>query len=84
MREGVAPAMITEWMKGKSLPAYKYLKKLCDIGMTAKEMFGEESGGTLVKNSTSQTVPIPNGFDTPEFREGVAAALADMKAKGLI
>lgn len=51
---GVPPAMVTEWAKGKANPTYKYLKRLADIGMTAQEMFGDETAGTLIKNSSGE------------------------------
>lgn len=86
--------MITEWIKGKSLPTYKYLKKLSDIGMTAQEMFGEEIGNKLVQNS-SVTPPAELAND-PAFQKGlqqsidakvsaaVKAELAALKTKGLL
>ena len=85
---GAAPAMITEWIKGKSLPTYKYLKKLSDIGMTAQEMFGEEIGTKLVQNS-SATPPAENSstnsfMETPEFKAKLAQSIKELKAKGVI
>lgn len=44
---GAAPAMVTEWIKGKNNPTHKYLKRLCMAGMTAQEMFGEDSRATI-------------------------------------
>lgn len=80
---GAAPAMMTEWGKGKSDPSRKYLKKLCEIGMTAQEMFGKEAGDKLVKNS------VPDGisqdvYNSPQFQAGVAKAIEELKAKGKI
>ncbi|MBO6063452.1 MAG: hypothetical protein J6P62_05705 [Bacteroidales bacterium] len=57
--------------------------KLLKLGMTPKELFGEEIDEILKDYYTSAQV-IPQSFDTPEFREGVAKALEDLKNKGLI
>lgn len=70
---GAAPAMITEWIKGKSLPTYKYLKKLSDIGMTAQEMFGEEIGNKLVQNS-APSIP-PELSNDPDFQKGLQQSI---------
>ena len=48
---GAAPAMMTDWIGGKNQPSWKYLKRLGMAGMTAQEMFGEEAGNALVRNS---------------------------------
>ena len=91
---GAAPAMITEWIKGKSLPTYKYLKKLSDVGMTAQEMFGEEIGTKLVQNS-APSIP-PELSNDPAFQKGlqqsidakvsaaVKAEIAALKSKGML
>lgn len=81
---GAAPAMMTEWMKGKANPTYKYLKKLCKIGMTAQEMFGDELGGELVKNSSGAAiVPPPEIFNDPAFQEGIKNVVEEiLKSNG--
>ena len=81
---GAAPAMMTEWIKGKANPTYKYLKKLCEIGMTAQEMFGEESGAKLLSNSEC-AVPPPEIMNDPKFRKGIdEQILSVLRDKGLI
>lgn len=79
---GAAPAMMTGWLNGKN-PGYAYLRKLCEVGMTAQEMFGEKAGDALVRNS-SEFRPKPEVFESPEFKAGVVRTIEDMKKMGLI
>ena len=82
---GAAPAMITDWMSGKSQPSRKYLKKLGMIGMTAQEMFGEEAGNELVKNSmdTEQNAAKLDSFvKSKEFRDSVEKILIEINSGG--
>lgn len=83
---GAAPAMVTDWVKGKTEPSRKYLKRLCKIGMTAQEMFGKEAGGMLLENSVTGNDGqlSPDIYKSVEFLEGVAKAIEDLKAKGKI
>ena len=80
---GAAPAMMTGWLKGKNNPGYDYLKKLCKVGMTAQEMFGDEIGSELVKNSSPQELKS-DVFDSPEFKAGVVNTVEEMRKKGLL
>lgn len=77
---GAAPAMVTEWIKGKNNPTHKYLKRLCMAGMTAQEMFGVEAGDELVRNSMNSRI-IPSDYNTPGFREAVMNIFAEIEKK---
>ena len=79
---GVTQATISNWCKGKT-PDYETLSKLITFGMTARELFGKELGDELVKNSSADS-GLPPAFDTPEFKQGVARAIEDLKKIGVI
>jgi hypothetical protein len=82
---GAAPAMMTDWMNGKSQPSRKYLKRLCMAGMTAQEMFGDEAGNELVRNSVDmkqENAGTGTIFDSPEFRESVEKILLEINSHG--
>lgn len=73
------------WKSGGSSPRYAAILKLIDLGVTAEELFGKEYAEKLWKNSAGvNQETAPDIFDTPEFQEGVAKALKDLKARGLI
>lgn len=76
-------SLLSAYQSGASLPSFDMALKLLKLGMTPKELFGEEIDEILKDYYTSAQV-IPQSFDTPEFREGVAKALEDLKNKGLI
>lgn len=76
-------SLLSAYQSGASLPSFDMALKLLKLGMTPKELFGEEIDEILKAYYTSDHV-VPQSFDTPEFREGVAKALEDLKAKGLI
>lgn len=71
---GAAPPIVTGWMNGKNEPGRKYLKRLCAIGMTAYEMFGDEAGKTLVDNSMAAKA-FPDVYGSEGFMKGVALAM---------
>ena len=80
---GAAPAMMTDWIGGKSQPSRKYLKRLCMAGMTAQEMFGDEAGNELVRNSVDmkqEKAGTGTIFDSPEFRESVEKILQEINS----
>ena len=73
------------WKSGESNPRYEQILELIRLGATAEELFGNECASILLKNSSASNLPaIPSGFDTPEFRDGVKAALADLQKMGVI
>lgn len=81
---GAAPAMITEWMKGKSSPSYMYIKKLCLAGMTADELFGKEAAEALLKNSKS-VESVPKDFsEADDFKKAVQDVFFELKKSGKI
>lgn len=79
---GVTQATISNWCKSKT-PDYGTIAKLITFGMTARELFGKELGDELVKNSSVDS-GLPAAFDTPEFKQGVARAIEDLKKMGVI
>lgn len=84
---GAAPAMITDWTKGKNQPSWIYLRNLGKVGMTAQEMFGEEIGNSIVRNSIDIKAEGIKSLDilkTPEFRNSVLEILRATTTSGEI
>lgn len=65
--------LIGNWATGRATPSYDKLAKLIELGMTAQEMFGEELGDTLVKNSQPEQQASKG-----EILAAVKEALADL------
>lgn len=77
---GASMGLIGTWASKKAVPSYEKMAKLIECGITSQELFGEELGNLLVKNSQSFGM-----LDNPEFKEGVKEALAEilnLKPKG--
>lgn len=79
----IGTSTVGMWCIGKSTPTYPVILKLLQLGMTPSELFGEEIDDIL-KAYYASAPTVPPSFDTPEFREGVAKALEDLKARGFI
>lgn len=82
----IATSTVGMWCVNKSTPSYSVIEKLLKMGMTIKELFGEEVDA-MVRSQYLDGITaaqVTNEFDTPEFRAGVRKALEDMKARGLI
>lgn len=74
---------VGNWCSGVSTPNYATICRLIGDGATAKELFGSELGSVLMANSSASEVFGMQGmFSSSEFIEGVANAIADLKAKG--
>ena len=67
---------VNRWCRNIGKPSYEICKKLLELGMTVEELFD-------VKQTQDQP-SLPKEYNSPEFMEGVAQAIADMKAKGLL
>ena len=76
-------SLLSAYQSGASFPSFDMALNLLKLGMTPKELFGEDIDDIL-KAYYASSPTVPPSFDTPEFREGVAKALEDLKAKGLI
>ena len=48
---GINPASVSCWKIKKALPIFDKAVKLLEMGMTVQEMFGEELGNQIIKNS---------------------------------
>lgn len=82
------------WSSGNSSPRYESILKLIDLGATAQELFGEELGSKLIRNSIA--VPPAELANDPDFQKGlqqsieakvseaVKAELAALKSKGML
>lgn len=82
-RLNIRTSTVGMWCIGSSTPSYEVIRQLFMLGITPRELFGEEIDDVL-KAYYANSPTVPPSFDTPEFREGVAKALEDLKAKGLI
>lgn len=81
----ISTSTVGMWCIGKSTPTYPVILKLLQLGMTPRELFGDEIDAKMRSfYASADGAQVPAAFDTPEFREGVAKALKDLRAKGLI
>lgn len=81
---GLGESTVGNWCTGSSTPNYLTLAKMCELGLTAQEMFGSEIGDLLVKNS-SENVPPPQVFKDPEFKGSLEDMMVDiLKKKGVL
>lgn len=84
-RLGIGTSTVGMWCIGKSTPTYPMIEKLLQLGMTPKELFGDEIDAKLrALYASSDGALVTAAFDSPEFREGVAKALEDLKARGIV
>lgn len=76
-------SVISSYIKGRSNPSYEICCKLINLGITAQELFGDELGAELVKNSlkmqNSNMEPI--NYKSPEFQAMVEKALIEIEAR---
>ena len=78
-------SLLSAYQSGASFPSFDMALKLLKLGMTPRELFGEEIDEILKAYYLDSSAPkIPQSFDSPEFRGGVAKALEDLKARGVI
>ena len=81
---GVTQATISNWCKGKT-PDLGTIERLIGFGITTQEIFGEELGDTLIKNSSGVPVPPPHVMADPEFKGSLEDLVVDiLKKKGVI
>lgn len=82
---GVEKAAVYNYKYGKSKPSYDVVEKMFRLGARLDEVFSPEVQEIVLKNCGADKLPeVPAGCDTPEFREGVKAALADLQKAGYI
>lgn len=72
-KTGISAGLIGNWASGKAVPSYEKIGRLIEIGMTAQELFGEELGNLLVKNSA-----IEKRITKSDVMDAVRDALADL------
>lgn len=73
---GITPSVLTHWSKGINFPSSKQIEKLIEMGITAKELFGENLGSLLITNSQTSTK-----FNDSEFQQGVKEVLLQLLNK---
>lgn len=81
---GCKSANISKIKAGKGFPSMESVFTLVEHGMKLEEIFGAE----LAEKLTAGLEPVqvdgkPDAFDTPEFRKGVADAIAVLMSKGV-
>ena len=82
---GVEKAAVYNYKYGKSKPSYDVIEKMFLLGARIDEVFSPEVQAKVLENCGAGELPaVPAAFDTPEFREGVKAALADLQKMGYI
>lgn len=75
-------SLISAYIKERSKPSYEICEKLIKLGISAYELFDKEIADELIRNSSDKSLVIPKQFESPEFMEGVARALEQLKAMG--
>ena len=85
-RLSIGTSTVGMWCTGKSFPKRPTIIKLIELGMNAREIFGEKAGDILVKNSilaNQEKLPHADAIiNTPEFREELLKALKMLKDEG--
>lgn len=82
---GLATGSVGNLCSGKKRPSYEVIEKMFLLGARLDEVFSKEVQDAILKNYAAEALPaVPPGCDTPEFREGVLMALADLQRKGYI
>lgn len=75
-------SLLSAYQSGASLPSFDMTLKLLKLGMTIKEMFGEEIDAIVRKAYMDEV--RPEAVDSNDAVNGVERAFAEMKARGLI
>lgn len=70
---GASTGLVGNWAIGKAVPSYEKIAALIEIGFSAQELFGEELGEILVRNSTTA-----KAMDKEQIKDAVREALADL------
>lgn len=78
---GVTDATISTIKSGKTLPRFDKVFNLVELGMRLEEIFGPELAEKLLEGLKPEP-GLPDHLKTPEIKEVVAQALADIIAKG--
>ena len=79
-------SLVSAYIAGRSKPSYEMCEKLLKLGMTIKELFGDEIDAMVRLHYLNGLTPnqVLDKFDTPEFQAGVLKAFKEMKASGII
>ncbi len=81
---GVSQATISNWCKGKT-PDMGMIEKLIGFGITAQEIFGDELGDQLFRNSAVVSKSTASVYGDPEFKESLEELMVDiLKKKGVL
>ena len=75
-------SLLSAYQSGASLPSFDMALKLLKLGMTIKEMFGEEIDEIVRKVYMDEV--RPEAADDQSTMTGVEKAIAAMKARGII
>ena len=82
---GLATGIVGNLCSGTKRPSYEVIEKLFMLGARIDEVFSTEVQKKVLESCGACELPaVPAAFDTPEFREGVKAALADLQKMGYI
>lgn len=82
---GLATGSVGNLCSGTKRPSYEVIEKLFMLGARIDEIFSTEVQKKVMESCGAGDLPaVPAAFDTPEFREGVKAALADLQKMGYI
>ena len=79
---GCKEANISKIKAGKGFPSVEGIFTLIEDGMRLEEIFGVELAEKLFQGLEPSSQGLPDHLNTPELKEVVAQALADIIAKG--
>ena len=75
-------SLISSYIKNRSKPSFEVAEKLLKLGMTIKEMFGEEID-EIIRNAYLDEVR-PGSAGDKGAMDGIEKAVINMKARGII
>ena len=79
---GVKPAAIYNYKYGKSMPSYEAIEKMLVDGAFLSEIFNDEVQKKVFESFNPEL--CPDIYNSPEFKQGVARAIEDLKKMGVI
>lgn len=77
----VSKGLVGQWASGTARPSYEKIAKLVENGISAVELFGDQLGQMLVKNSVDSSFKISS---QETLEKGVVDALVELNEKGFL
>lgn len=81
---GLDKGSVGNLCSGTRRPSYEVIRKLLLLGARVDEVFDEETLEAVRKSSGGAAPMIPDGYDTPEFVDGVEKVIRMMQERGMV